>query len=202
LAGNPKSTIRTFICIEIPAQIKSRIGTLQEALKEIDAQVSWVKPGNIHLTLKFLGAVEETRIERVSEAATRAARAAGPMEITIAGAGCFPSARSPRVLWIGLREIPDDLKRLYEAIEDEMAGCGFARERRKFGPHLTIGRLRSQHNARLLSERLLLTGFGPEPFEAREITVMRSDLKPTGSIYTPLGVAPLGTGPPTRGSKE
>jgi 2'-5' RNA ligase len=95
------------------------------------------------------------------------------------------------VLWISLREVPAELKRLYQALEDEMAGCGFEREGRQFAPHLTIGRMRSQHNAQLLSERLLLTGFGAESFEAREITVMRSDLKPTGSIYTPLAVVRL-----------
>jgi len=191
LSRTQKATIRTFICIGIPATIQTRIGSLQQDLKRIDAQVSWVKPSNIHLTLKFLGPVEETRSQRVCEAAGRAARATGPLEITIAGAGCFPSARSLRVLWIGLREVPDDLKRLYEAIEDEMAGCGFEREGRRFAPHLTIGRMRSQHNARPLAERLLLTGFEPESFKASEIAVMRSDLKPTGSIYTPLAVVPL-----------
>jgi 2'-5' RNA ligase len=191
LSRTQQAAIRAFICIGIPATIQIRIGSLQQDLKRIDAQVSWVKPSNIHLTLKFLGPVEESKIQRVCEAAGRAARAIGPIEITIAGAGCFPSARSPRVLWIGLREVPGDLKRLYEAIEDEMAGCGFELEGRRFSPHLTIGRMRSQHNARPLAERLLLTGFAAESFHAREITVMRSDLKPTGSIYTPLAVVPL-----------
>jgi 2'-5' RNA ligase len=162
-------------------------------MKRIDAQVSWVKPSNIHLTLKFLGPVPQDKIQRVCDAAARAGGATGPIEITIARAGCFPSARNPRVLWIGLREVPDNLKHLYEAIEDGMAGCGFEREGRRFAPHLTIGRMRSQHNARPLSERLLLTGFEAESFEAHEITVMRSDLKPTGSIYTPLAVVSLGT---------
>jgi len=185
------ATVRTFICIEIPGSIKTRIEDLQRVLKQIDAAVSWVKPSNIHLTLKFLGAVEESRIQRVCEAAGRASRSTGPIELTIAGAGCFPSARSPRVLWIGLKEVPAGLKTLYEAIEKEMAGCGFARESRRFGPHLTIGRLRSQQNARHLSEMLISTGFQDEGFEAREVIVMRSNLNPKGSIYTPLAVLPL-----------
>jgi 2'-5' RNA ligase len=186
-------TVRTFICIDIPGSIKTRIEGLQQGLRRIDAPVSWVKPSNIHLTLKFLGAVEERRIARVCEAASRAARSTGPIAITIAGAGCFPSARSPRVLWIGLEEIPAGLKTLYDAMETEMAGCGFPRESRRFGPHLTIGRLRSQHNGRLLSEALVSTGFEPETFDAREIIVMRSNLNPKGSIYTPLAVVPLGS---------
>ena len=95
------------------------------------------------------------------------------------------------MLWIGLREVPDGLKRLYQALEEEMADCGFPREGRRFAPHLTIGRFRSQQNARQLSERLLSAGFEPEGFQAREIIVMRSDLKPTGSIYTPLATLPF-----------
>src|SRR5262249_27662782 len=189
--------VRTFICIDIPGSIKTRIEDLQRGLKQIDAPVSWVKPSNIHLTLKFLGAVEEGRIARVCEAASRAAQSTGPIAITIAGAGCFPSARSPRVLSIGLKEIPADLKTLYDAMEKEIADCGFSRERRRLGPHLSIGRLRSQHNGRLLSEALVSTGFEPESFEAREIIVMRSNLNPKGSIYPPLAVLPLGSPSPS-----
>ncbi len=183
--------IRTFICIEIPESIRSKAEALQQKLKGVDAQVSWVKPSNIHLTLKFLGAVQQSRMKRVCEAAGRAARGTGPIRITIASAGCFPSSSNPRALWIGLKEAPDDLRLLHEAIENEMAGCGFARESRKFAAHLTIGRVRSKRNGRPLAELLVSTGFEPESFEARQIIVMRSEPKPTGSVYTPLAVVPL-----------
>jgi 2'-5' RNA ligase len=181
----PTAVIRTFICIEIPESIKSRIGRLQETLRQIDAQVSWTKPSNIHLSSKFLGGVEASRIERVSKALERAANAIGPFEVEIGGAGCFPSPRSPRVLWVGVSNVPERLQQLYSNIEDELAREGFEREKRRFSPHLTIGRIRAPRNAARVAEALIAVGFGPEAFIATEVMLMRSDLKPTGSIYTP-----------------
>jgi 2'-5' RNA ligase len=182
------NVVRTFICIEIPESIKERIDRLQKTLREIEAQVSWTKPSSIHLTLKFLGNVEVSRIERVSNAVRRAATGTSPFELEVSGTGCFPSPRSPRVLWVGLSVVPETLKQLYAHIEDELMQEGFAREKRKFSPHLTIGRIRTPHNSVLVAETLIATGFAPETFRATEVIVMRSDLKPTGSIYTPQAV--------------
>ena len=181
----PADTIRTFICIEIPDSIKSRIGNLQESLRQIDAQISWTKPSNIHLTLKFLGSVKTSRIERVTGALERAGNGIHPFELEIGGAGCFPSPRNPRVLWVGVPGIPGSLKQLYENIERELEKEGFQRESRNFSPHLTIGRVRTPRNAATVAAELIATGFEFETFTAPEVIVMRSDLKPTGSIYTP-----------------
>jgi 2'-5' RNA ligase len=186
-----KDTVRTFICIEIPNSIKARIDQLQNTLKAIDAQVSWTKSSNIHLTLKFLGAVEATRIQRVAKAVERAAGGIDRFEIEVSGAGCFPSARSPRVLWIGFSELPEPLNQLYTNLEDELDREGFAREKREFSPHLTIGRLRGPKNAASLADALIASGFDAETFNATEVIVMRSDLKPTGSVYTPQAVIKL-----------
>ncbi|HXU38063.1 MAG TPA: RNA 2',3'-cyclic phosphodiesterase [Blastocatellia bacterium] len=186
-----KDTVRTFVCIEIPDSISERIGNLQTELKAIDAQVSWTRPSNIHLTLKFLGAVEETRIQNVARAVQRAVAGINGFEIEVGGAGCFPSTRNPRVLWIGFSEVPDALRQLYSSLEDELDREGFAREKRKFSPHLTIGRLRGPKNATQLAELLIESGFTAERFSASEVIVMRSDLKPTGSIYTPQAVIKL-----------
>ena len=190
-ASEKNNTVRTFICIEIPASISERIANLQTALKAIDAQVSWTSPSNIHLTLKFLGAVDATRIPKVTKALQRASAGISPFEIEVSGAGCFPSPRGPRVLWIGLSEVPDALKQLSANLEDELAREGFAREKRKFSPHLTIGRLRGPKNATQLAEALIATGFGAEAFKATQVIVMRSDLRPTGSVYTPQAVIKL-----------
>jgi 2'-5' RNA ligase len=191
LNSEKKDTVRTFICIEIPHSIKARIEQLQNTLKVIDARVSWAKPANIHLTLKFLGAVEATRIERVASSVKRAAAGIGQFEIEVGGAGCFPSPRSPLVLWVGFSAIPPALQQLYANLEDELAREGFALEKRKFSPHLTIGRLRGPKNAAQLAEALIASGFTPETFKANEVIAMRSDLKPAGSIYTPQAVIRL-----------
>lgn len=185
----PRSdAIRTFVCIEIPDSIKARIAELQDSLRPIKTSVSWTKPSNIHLTLKFLGGVSASRIERVGKAVERAAVGISPFEVEVSGAGCFPSPRSPRVLWVGLSRIPDELRKLYASLEEELEQIGFEREKRRLSPHLTIGRIREPRNAQLIAEGLTEAGFDHEAFVATEVTVMRSDLKPTGSIYTPQAV--------------
>ena len=183
--------IRTFICIEIPDSIKERIRRLQETLRQTEAQVSWTKSSNVHLTLKFLGGVEASRIEFASKALERATSGVGPFEVEIGGAGCFPSPRSPRVLWVGVPNVAEQLRQLYSTIENELAREGFEREKRKFSPHLTIGRIRAPLNTASLTEALLATGFDPQTFIATEVILMRSDIKPTGSIYTPQSVVRL-----------
>lgn len=187
----PTDVIRTFICIEIPESIKSRISKVQETLRQIGAQVSWTKPSNIHMTLKFLGGVEASRIDRVSKALERAANGISPFEVEVSGAGCFPSPRSPRALWIGFSNVPEWLQQLCSNIEGELAREGFEREKRKFSPHLTIGRIRTPHNAARVAEALIAAGFETETFIATQVILMRSDLKPTGSIYTPQAVIQL-----------
>jgi len=183
--------IRTFVCIEIPQSIKNRIGELQNELRKTGASVSWTKPSNVHLTLKFLGGVPASRIAKVSKAVERAAIATSPFEIEVAGTGCFPSARNPRVSWIGLTNVPDAMNELYSKIESELEREGFPREKRKFSPHLTIGRMRVPGTGASVAEQLIARGFEPERFTATEVIVMRSDLKPTGSIYTPQSVIKL-----------
>ena len=191
---NSRDEVRTFICIEIPERVKERIGALQQSLKRIDSQASWVKPANIHLTLKFLGGVEAGRLDRVRDAVERASGSTSPFQVTIGGAGCFPSPKSPRVLWVGLAEMPGELLKLHKQIEESLAREGFPREAKKFSPHLTIARLRAPRNAAQLAEALIETGFEPDSFEAREVIVMRSDLNPAGSIYTPQAIIPLSAG--------
>jgi 2'-5' RNA ligase len=185
------NVIRTFICIEIPESIKERIGGLQRTLREIEAQVSWTKPSHIHLTLKFLGDVEAARIDGLCRAVERAASGIRLFDVEVSGAGCFPSPRSPRVLWVGFSNVPEQLRQLYSNIEDELARQGFEREKRKFSPHLTIGRVRTPHNAARVAEALASYGFRSEIFIATAVIVMRSGLKPTGSIYTRQSVVSL-----------
>jgi 2'-5' RNA ligase len=184
-------TIRTFVCIEIPESIKRRIGELQKALARMRAPVSWTRPSNVHLTLKFLGAVSASRIEGVSRAVERAARGMGPFEIEVGGVGCFPSIRNARVLWIGVSSTTDKLSDLYSNLETRLEEEGFPRESRDFSPHLTIGRVRIPGKGAAVAEQLAARGFDNERFTATEVIVMRSDLKPTGSVYTRQSVIEL-----------
>lgn len=187
-SAGPHGGIRTFICIEIPETVKARIERLQQQLRRSEAQVSWTRPSNIHLTIKFLGDVQAAKLEAIRTAVERAASNISAFEIEVGGAGCFPSPKNPRVLWVGLTHVPDSLKQLRDNVEDELFREGFPREQKRFSPHLTIGRVRSPRGASEVAERLIASGFDNESFQAGEVIVMRSDLKPTGSVYTPQAV--------------
>lgn len=183
--------IRTFICIEVPPSIQARIDELQRALRRKDVPISWVKPANIHLTIKFLGDLTAAAIASVGQAVERACQAIMPFDITVDGTGGFPSAKSPRVLWVGLSPLPDELRKLHSNIEAELEREGFAREAKRFAPHLTIGRVRDSFKARQTIEEMLTAGFAAETFRVTEVIVMRSELHPSGSIYTPQSVVHL-----------
>jgi 2'-5' RNA ligase len=187
--------IRTFVCIEIPEAVKERIAELQRELKQIEAQVSWVKPANIHLTVKFLGPVAPSRIAGIRQAVERAVRSCSPFEVEVAGTGCFPSPRNPKVLWVGLSHVPNQLLQLQQSVEDELARAGFPRESKRFSPHLTIGRVRSPRGASAVAERLIASAFDPLAFSATQVIVMRSDLNPSGSVYTHQALIQLGPQP-------
>jgi 2'-5' RNA ligase len=189
--GSHTGAIRTFICIDLPESIKGRIEELQRTLSQIGAPVSWVKPANIHLTVKFLGDVRQAEIPLVAAACKRTIGSCSPFQVTVGSTGCFPSPRNPSVLWIGISQMPDALMRLRDAIEEELAREGFAREAKKFKPHLTIARLRNPRTAKPVADAFMTCGFADESFPATEVIVMRSDLSPQGSLYTPQAVIPL-----------
>jgi len=183
--------IRTFICIELPEGLKKKIGEIQAQLKHYSAGISWVRPQNIHLTLKFLGDVEEQRLPDLATAMGEIAARYSRFTLIPEGPGVFPHARSPRVFWLGIREDTGTLAHLQEEIEERLEELGFAREKRAFRPHLTIGRVRPYRKPKELTPAFLTIGFAADPFEVDHITLMRSDLKPTGAVYTPLRVINL-----------
>jgi 2'-5' RNA ligase len=185
--------MRLFVAVNLPEEIKNRLGAVQEQLRGAQADVSWVRPGNVHLTLKFLGEVEETRLERVGAALTEAVRGHAPFAFELAGLGSF-GGRSPRVVWVGVGRGAEALTRLAEGVETAMGTLGFAREKRGFTAHLTLGRVRSPRNA----ERLLaaLAEWRRERFgeaAVEQVDLMESQLDPRGSIYTVRRSFPLGT---------
>jgi 2'-5' RNA ligase len=177
--------VRTFIAVEIAEEVRKRIAEFQEKLRQEPGRVSWSKPENIHLTLKFLGDVEETEIPKIVEAVERAVEGIAPFEVAVESSGGFPSLRRPRVLWIGCNDEDGRLKELAERVEQELAGLGYPRERRRFSPHLTIGRPKSPFIEKI-SQRMEQTEFVGGTMPVREVVVMKSQLHPKGAIYTPL----------------
>ena len=184
--------MRTFIAIELPEGIKRKISEVQEPLKKTDAFVSWVKPKNIHVTLKFLGEVPEEKIEEVFLATEKALEGAKPFSMSLKGMGGFPNLRRPRVIWIGAGSGQEELSGLAKRIEEEMEEIGFPRERRKFSAHFTIGRVKSPRNVEQLAQLVESTDFQTEEIQVTEVVVMKSQLDPAGAIYTPLKKVRLG----------
>ena len=185
--------IRTFVCIELPGEVQDRIDTLQSRLKAAKADVSWVRPNMIHLTLKFLGEVPASRIGSICSSVERTIQNVRSFSIEVGGTGCFPSLRNPRVLWIGIVSPAVELNRLQASIASDLESSGFRKEERPFSPHLTLGRVRSQFNARKLGDELIQLGFEKVSFEVLRIVVMRSDLKARGAVHTPLATLTLPT---------
>ena len=189
--------IRTFVAIELDDSIKAGLTELQKRLKAEapPGAVRWVRPDGIHLTLKFLGNVPASRIKEITRAIAGACRGFGPLLLSVGGLGCFPNSRRPRVLWVGVEEPTGALAKLQRAIEEALAGLGFPPEGRSFHPHLTLGRTQrrvSSGDVRRLGQLVEETEIGQlGRMEAKAISLMRSDLKPTGAVYTRLAAIKL-----------
>ncbi len=185
-------TMRLFIAIEIPDDIKREMAKAQERLKRSGVEAGWTRPEGIHLTLKFLGEVEESQVPEIMAALTNAAQNTGGFRIEIAAAGAFPNQKNARVVWLGISGDRDKLATLQAAVEEAMAGLGMEREDRDFTPHLTLGRIKEirSRDAWLAAlnemKDIRLTGF-----EVDHISLMRSELKPSGAVYTEIGKVEL-----------
>ncbi|HEX5106110.1 MAG TPA: RNA 2',3'-cyclic phosphodiesterase [Pirellulaceae bacterium] len=135
--------IRTFIAVELGPGVIKRAGDLIDKLRVADAQVGWVKPQHMHLTLKFLGDVSDTETPDICRVVAQAAGQIEPFEIICRGAGAFPDIQRPKTLWIGITDGAEELKALQAAIEDALkTELGYPKEPRGFHPHLTIGRVK------------------------------------------------------------
>jgi 2'-5' RNA ligase len=187
--------IRSFLAIELPKTIHKRIEEVQGDLKSSHADVRWVTPEKIHLTLKFFGNIEETKIEPIINAIGDSTRNVPVFSLRVKGIGAFPHWRNPRVIWMGLIDGKGLLVPLQKRLETELEGIGFDREARTFQPHLTLGRVNSSRGKEELTramERHQEEEFGE--VEVLKVVLFKSDLKPTGPIYTPLREVGLGIG--------
>jgi 2'-5' RNA ligase len=184
--------IRSFIAIEIPSPLKARMEEIQRQLRRTDADVKWVRPEAIHLTLKFLGSIRQEDVERISQALAPVLADGESFEVRVLGMGCFPNPRNPRVVWLGVDQGKDALASLQRAIEQKMAELSFPPEDRPFSPHLTLGRVRSPRGRAGLAQALEKhQGVEIGTFQAQEVILFRSELRPSGAVYTKLGEFPL-----------
>ena len=181
-------SLRVFCAVELPDELRTAAAAHAARLRgEFEGvKASWARPASLHVTLKFLGEIEAARVEDLSRAARAAAEGFEPFELAVGGTGTFPGRGAARTLWLGVEDVSGRLARLQTRLEDECEAAGFPRESRAFRPHLTLARLRASKEALALSEAHRRTPFGPHAFHVKEFVVMRSELAPGGSRYTPL----------------
>jgi len=185
--------IRSFLAIEIPRTILKKIEEVQEDLKLSRADVRWVSPEKIHLTLKFFGNIDESKIEPIVKSIEGQVRTTPPFSLNVRGVGGFPNSKNPRVIWMGLVDGKEVLVSFQKQLERELEKIGFEPEGRTFHPHLTLGRMRSSKGREELVERMEShkeEEFGD--FQVERVVLFKSDLRPTGPIYTPLREVRLG----------
>jgi 2'-5' RNA ligase len=184
--------IRSFIAIDFPEETRKALEDIQKELKQCGAGVRWVKSGSIHLTLKFLGNIHPAQVDDIALAVSREIQDDPPITLRAAGLGAFPNQRKPRVIWLGMEGEVQRLSRIQARVENAVEPLGFAREKRGFRPHLTIGRVRDRRRLQALIDAMATLDV-PEfnSFDADEIILYKSDLRPTGAIYTKLHRMPL-----------
>ncbi len=191
------SLLRAFLAAELPSQLQEAIQTATASLRRILGQdlIRWVPSNNVHLTLKFLGDVAPSSLDLIEHMLRTETAKYQPFEAEVEGFGCYPNARRPRILWVGL-QAPASLASLHRDLDAASARLGYPSEDREFSPHLTIGRVRQNASATDLQkirsevEHTQIGRLGATRVEA--VHLFKSDLLPTGSVYTKLFTARLG----------
>lgn len=185
--------VRTFVALEIDSAVRRHTRHHIQQLAALGADIRWVDPDQIHLTLKFLGDVDDTELADVCQLVSGVAETAGPIQAECRGLGAFPNIDRPRTIWMGLRDASQQLELLQTRLEERFEQLGFPAEDRKFVPHLTLGRVR-RASRELASVTAYLhqhaaSEMGALPIE--QLVVVSSQLSPRGPSYTVLSRSEL-----------
>lgn len=188
---------RLFVALDPPDPVRRRIGSAVAALRRSAGhaaeEVRWTATETLHLTVQFLGAVPEERIAEIDGAVRAAATAARPLQLELRGAGGFPNARRPRVVWLGIAGDVAPLAALAADLGRRLTPLGFPAESRPFSPHLTVGRARDARGAAGLGGALAEAAQGEGiAWRAAELVLFESHLEPGGARHEALLRAPLG----------
>ena len=187
------SKLRTFIAVDLPEEVVNRSQQLAREFDEVSDGIKWVEPENMHLTLKFLGEVRENDTYSVCQAIAQAVAPMKSFDIQCLGAGAFPKRERPRTLWIGVGDGSEQLIALQSAIDDAMADLGFARDPKRYLPHLTLGRVKKPGPWLAdVSQRIAEhADFDAGMASIDEVVLYSSELTSDGPIYAPIGRSPL-----------
>lgn len=184
------TNVRTFIAVELSGFVKKRAEAAIKRLQEVPADVSWVRPQNMHLTLKFLGDVPDHELNDVCRTVTKAVAGLEPFEIAFRGCGAFPNSSRPRTIWLGVEHGQDEIAELHAAINSALKALRYPQETRRFQPHLTLGRVHEsspQKLADLAAQIESMKTVDGDLTVVDQVVVMSSFLDRHGPTYDPIG---------------
>jgi 2'-5' RNA ligase len=179
--------IRAFIALTPPVTLQQSFADVQAALQRLSLAFRWVKPAQVHLTLKFLGDIPPERIDPIAHAMQQTVTTLAPFTVSLRGLGCFPSPTHPRALWMGVQAAPDTLQPLHLRLETALAPLGFTPDNRPFRPHLTLARGQQRVNSRQLTT--VLEAYRDRHFGdmlVEHVSLLQSQLHRDGAVYTML----------------
>ena len=187
-------SLRLFVAIELPGEVREALSRLQHEVQRRGLEkLRWVRPEGIHLTLKFLGATPPEKVPEIETALTDAAKGVAQHELALGELGTFGGSR-PRVVWIDLRGDLDGIRDLQERAERALNGVGYEREARGWSPHVTLARIRpetARDLARALPGAIEGVRVPAGMIPVREVSLMRSTLRPSGAVYERIAAFPL-----------
>lgn len=195
-AIDSRGDLRLFVAIELPREVRAALKDLEQELQQRPglSALRWVRLEGIHITLKFLGERPADHRPPIDTAVQRAVEGIPPFDLRLGRLGTFGGS-APRVLWVDVEGDIETLKRLQSQVERELRPLGFPTEKRDYSPHLTLARIqpeRSRSVAQPLQAAIAQTAAPAAVIPVREIVLMKSDLRPTGAVYTRLLAASLG----------
>jgi 2'-5' RNA ligase len=184
--------IRTFIAVNLNTEIKEGLASLQNILNIPESKIKWVEKDNLHLTMKFLGYMSLEQTVLIKTELKEIASRYSPFIIKLSSnIGAFPTYKMPRIIWVGIKEGVNQLKELYNSIENNLSNKGFPREDKDFSGHITIGRvkfIRDKTKFIQILKRIEVNNFSQD---VSSIDLMESKLTPSGPIYNILAKFPL-----------
>ena len=185
--------IRSFLAFELPGDIREKVSKISGEVKNSGLNAGWVKPGNIHLTVIFMGNIDEKEIPGIISTIDNAACNHKTYDISLGGMGLFPDIRRPRVIWLGLNGEIDGLASLRDDLQKSLKPFGIKQEKRPFKPHLTLGRFRKPIKDPVLLKKVIekyRDTRGPGG-KLQELVMFKSELNPGGAVYTRIHSWPL-----------
>jgi 2'-5' RNA ligase len=187
--------VRAFLALTLPEKVRQFLAALQAKLSRAQADVQWVEPPNLHVTLKFLGEITDEQRRAVEQLLGAVARGETAFTLRLDRVGAFPSLSSPRVVWVGLGEGKERAIRLAARLEQDCGGLGLRKEERPFAAHVTLGRVRTPRGRSGLVRALTEFGWqAPAPWDVTALALYQSTLSSRGPIYSVLAEVPLKSG--------